>query len=145
MSLEDSPSLEDFSDDFLSPPPDKVDKKRRFSLILVSLVLLIVILLGINFAQSGAYAQLAGKGSLSGYAVNESGDAIAVEIFIFCTDITGLSGDDGYFEIKNVPSGERSVIIAFGDIATEKIVILDAGGNTDLGTVTVPTELEIDY
>ncbi|MBT3313091.1 MAG: carboxypeptidase regulatory-like domain-containing protein [Anaerolineae bacterium] len=145
MSLEDSPSLEDFSDDFLSPPPDKVDKKRRFSLILVSLVLLIVILLGINFAQSGAYAQLAGKGSLSGYAVNESGDAIAVEIFIFGTDITGLSGDDGYFEIKNVPSGERSVIIAFGDIATEKIVILDAGGNTDLGTVTVPTELEIDY
>jgi hypothetical protein len=145
MSLEDSPSLEDFSDDFLSPPPDKADKKKRFSIILVSLVLLIVILLGINFAQSGAYAQLAGKGSLSGYAVNENGEAIAVEIFIFGTDISGLSGSDGYFEIENVPAGERSVIIAFGDIATEEIVTLSSGTNTDLGTVTVPTKLEPDY
>ena len=109
------------------------------------MVLLIVILLGINFAQSGAYAQLAGKGSFSGYAVNESDEAIAVEIFVFGTDISGLSGEDGYFEIANVPAGERSVIIAFGDIATEKIASINAGTKTDLGTVTVPTELEIDY
>mgnify|MGYP000123793583 FL=1 len=145
MSLEDSPSLEDFSDDFLSPPPDKADKKKRFSVTLVAFVLLIAILLGINFAQSGAYAQLAGKGSLSGYAVNESGDAILVEIFVFGTDIAGLSGDDGYFEIENIPAGERSIIIAYGDIATENIASINAGAKTDLGSVTVPTELETDY
>ncbi|MCP4138885.1 MAG: carboxypeptidase regulatory-like domain-containing protein [Chloroflexi bacterium] len=145
MSLEDSPTLEDFSDDFLSPPPEKADKKRRFSAILIGLALLIVILVGINFAQSGAYDQLAGNGSLSGHAVNESGEAIAVEIFVFGTEISVISADDGYFEIENVPAGERSIIIAYGDIATEEITLINAGEKTDLGSVTVPTEMETDY
>lgn len=145
MTLQDSPTLEDFSDDFLTPPADKPDKDKRFRVILVGLAFLIIILLGINFTKSNDYAVLAGKGTVSGYAVNESGVAIQVEVLIFGTEIIALSDDTGYFSVENIPAGERSIIIAYGNIATEEIVVVAAGGNTDLGTVTVPTETEIDY
>ncbi len=145
MAFEDSPTLEEFADGALTPPPDKTPKKRRASLILGSLVLLIMVLLGMRFIQSDDFEAFAGQGSLSGYAVDESGQPILVEVLVFGTELKVFSDENGYFEISNVPAGERSVIIAYEMIGTEKIVSVKTGENTDLGTVIVPTEMEIDY
>ncbi|MBT3189381.1 MAG: carboxypeptidase regulatory-like domain-containing protein [Anaerolineae bacterium] len=144
MTLQDSPSLEDFSDGIL-PPPDKPDKKRRTTIVIVGLLVLIILLLGISFIQSDAFSQIAGQGTISGYAVDESNQPIAVDIIIFGTNIRAISDESGYFEVENIPSGQQSIIIAFGEIATEEIVTVQVGQNTELGTVTVPTESEIDY
>lgn len=145
MTLQDAPTLEDFSDDFLTPPPEKINKKKRIRNILLGLALLLMILFSISFAQSNDFAILTGKGNFSGYAVDESGEAIQVEVFVFGEELTTLSDETGYFYIEDVPAGERSIIVAFGDIATEEITTIVAGENTDLGTITVPTETEIDY
>ncbi|MBT3322174.1 MAG: hypothetical protein HN392_07800 [Anaerolineae bacterium] len=145
MTLQDSPSLEDFSDGVLSPPPEKPNKKRRITNIMAGLLVLIIILLGINFAQSNAFSEIAGQGKISGYAVDESNQPILVDIIVFGTNIRAVSDENGYFEVENIPSGRQSIIIAFGLIATEEVVIVEVGQNTELGTITVLTETEIDY
>jgi hypothetical protein len=40
-----------------------------------------------------------------------------------------------------VPGGERSIIVAYGIIATEEVLIVEPGEENSLGTVVVPTEL----
>ena len=91
------------------------------------------------------FAAFAGQGSVSGFAVNEKGEPILVDVLVFGTELKVSSDENGYFEIKNVPAGERSIIIAYERIGTEEIVLVEASKNTELGTVIVPTEMEIDY
>lgn len=140
MNLQDSPSLDDFSDGY-QPPPDPEARRKRIRLILLILSLFVFILGFSNFYQSDVAAYLAQKGSISGFAVDESGRPIQVEIIIFGTNIIGLSDENGYFNIRNVPAGEHSVIVAYGSIAAEVGTIVHANGESNVGTITVPTEL----
>ena len=100
-------------------------------------------LLVVNFMKSDIAEVLAQKGSISGYAVNEDGSPIQVEVLVFGTDINYLSDENGFFIIENVPAGEQSVIIAYGNIATEVDTTVKPGVENILGTVTVPTDLLI--
>jgi hypothetical protein len=140
MSLQDSPSLEDYSDGILTPSdPEKGKKGAWILIVLIGLVLLILV--GVKFAQSGLPVEIARRGTLSGNAVNEAGQPIQVEVLVFKTDINVLSDENGYFVIENVPSGQQSVIVAYGSIAAEVDVMVDPGVEYSLGKVTVPTEL----
>ncbi|NQU63314.1 MAG: carboxypeptidase regulatory-like domain-containing protein [SAR324 cluster bacterium] len=140
MSLQDSPSLEDFSEGY-SPPPDPEKRKKRSRIFLVIASLLVLLLVVVNFLQSDLAANLSQKGSVSGRAVNESGVPIQVEVLLFGTDIHVLSDENGFFIVENVPVGEHSVIVAYGNIATEVKLRVELGSENRLGMVTVPTDL----
>lgn len=140
MRLQDSPSLEDFSGGLMTTPePEKGRKGARFLMILLALI--IAALLGVKLFQSDLPAQLAGRGTLSGQAVNEAGEPVPVEVLVFGTDILVPSDENGYFVVEGAPSGEQSVIVAYGSIAAEIELTVQPGVDNALGTVTVPTEL----
>lgn len=105
--------------------------------------LLVLVLAMVNFMQSDLAVVLARKGSISGFAVNEAGTPIQVEVLVFGTAINVLSDENGFFIIENVPAGEQSVIIAYGNIATEVDTAVEPGVENILGTVTIPTDLLI--
>jgi hypothetical protein len=142
MSLQDSPSLSDFSKGF-QPPPDPEKGKKRTRIILLFFGLLVLVLAMANFMQSDLAVALARKGSVTGLAVNEAEFPIQVEVLVFGTDINVLSDEKGFFTIENVPAGKQSIIVAYGNIATEVEVTVEPGIETMLGTVTVPTDLLI--
>ena len=142
MSLQDSPSLEDFSEGY-TPPPDPEKGKKRVRILLGIVSLLVLVLAVINFMQSDIAEVLVQKGSISGIAVNEEGFPIQVEVLVFGTDIKGLSDEKGIFIIENVPSGQKAVIVAYGNIATEVDAMVVPGVENTLGIITVPTKLLI--
>lgn len=145
MTLQDSPSLEDYSDGIPSQPKDPSAGKRRTRILLIIIFVLIIILLGFNFMQSDTAARLVRRGSISGNAINANDQPITVEVIVFGTEITKLSDENGYFQVDDIPAGENSIIIAYGDIATEVIATVNPAENTSIGTVKVPTDIEIDY
>lgn len=142
MTLQDSPSLSDFSDGYTPPPdPDKGIKRAR---VIIGLISLLILGLGmINFTQSDLAVKYARKGSIAGFAVDETGNPIQVEVLVFNTNISVHSDQVGYFVIKNVPGGEQSIIVAYGNIAAEKKVVVAPGTENNLGMVTMPTDLLI--
>jgi len=143
MTLQDSPSLEEYKEGY-QPPVDPEKGKRRTRIILAIIAVLAVILGIVNFLQSDQAEILARKGSISGFAVDESDNPIPVEVLIFGTDIKVMSADNGYFEVDNIPAGDQSVIVAYDIIAAEVNVTVTAGQVTDIGTVVVPLE-ELEY
>jgi hypothetical protein len=102
-----------------------------------------LILAAANIMQSDIALNLSRRGSLKGNAVDKAGDPIQVEVLIFGTDINVLSDKNGYFLVENVPGGEQSVIVAYGNIAAEVDIDIDPSAENSLGVVTVPTELAI--
>ena len=146
MKLKDSPSLDDYADGIPSTSTtEKSVRKRLVTISLWVLVILIVVLLGVNFMQGNSIARFIGTGTVSGYAFDENEQPIEVEILIFGTNVKGRSNETGYFSVANVPSGQRSIIVAYGEIASEIVTVVNAGENNDVGIVEVPTSLEIDY
>lgn len=139
MTLQDSPSLDDYKNGYQKPPdPEKGKKSIRY--VLGSITLFVLILAGVNFMKSSQADIMTRKGSIIGYAVDESENPIQVEVLVFGTDIKVLSNQNGFFEIDNVPAGEQSVIVAYDIIAAEEKVTVESGKISDLGSVEVPTE-----
>ena len=136
MTLQDSPSLHDFSEGY-NPPPDPEIRKKRIRIIIGIVGLLMLVFTGIRFKQSDLAASLARKAIVTGYGVDESGTPIQVEVLVFGTDINILSDEDGFFLVDNVPVGEQSVIVAYGNIATEVDITVNPGVENSIGVVTV--------
>jgi hypothetical protein len=140
MSLQDSPSLEYYKDGYRDAPDPNKGKKRTW-IIIGALGALVVVLGVFAFLQSGGGVLLSGKGTVTGYAVDEEGNPIRVEVLIFDTNILEVSDEEGYFIIRDVPAGKQSVIVAADEIASEVEVYVVAGTENTVGTVTVPTNL----
>ncbi|MCP5099284.1 MAG: hypothetical protein GY943_27340 [Chloroflexi bacterium] len=144
MKLESSPSLEDFADSVPEPPPDRTGRNKVIRIIIAILSLIILGLLVTTIIQSDTVQQLLRKGSFSGFAVDANENPVQVELFVFGTDIELFSDENGYFQVNNVPIGEQSVIIAVDLVAIEVNLLIEANKNSDLGTVTIPTDIQID-
>ena len=142
MSLQDSPSLEDFKNGYKEPPDPQINKKR-ITIIIGVLVVLVVVLLIVGFLQSDMAVVLSGKGTVTGYAVDENGNPIRVEVLVFDTNILEVSDEEGYFILRDVPAGKQDIIVAADEIATEVEVNVISGGEVTIGTVTVPTNLSV--
>ena len=136
MSLESSPTFEN-SGVVESPPAPKKNPLVRVLLGIVGVIL--VVLLGISITQNGLPSF--GSGTVSGSAVDFAGKPISVEVFVFGTDILVQSDANGNFVLEDVPAGEQSLIVSYGEIAAEEKLIVRANAENAIGTVTVPTDL----
>lgn len=140
MKLQNSPSLEEASNALRGNIPPKKNKGLRLALVIVGGMILI--LLGISLVQNDLLTIFtSNQGIISGVAVNEAGEPVPVDVLVFGTEILAHSDAMGRFVVNNVPTGEQSVIVAYGKIATEVNVVVQANVETSLSTVTVPTSL----
>ena len=133
MTLENSPSLEEFKEGIpgkLSDPSKKRKKVYTFISILFAFVLF---LLGVSFAQSNAAEILAGKGAVSGVVFDENHQPFDGYIFIIGTELEAKTDIEGRFLLENIPAGMRFLVIANEYAGYEFPVEVVAGTNTNIG------------
>lgn len=139
MSLEDSPSLEEFQQGIPDRLPDPNRRRRNVRVVLAVFATLAVAVLILNFLNSDSGALLAGTGAVTGTAVDEAGQPVAATVMVEGTDLQTFADASGRFELRNIPAGDQVVVIAFMFSGREYPMTIARGSMIDLGRVTVPT------
>ena len=142
MQFEESPKFSTYKDGIPEPPPDSGAKQKRFRILLLG-VLLLVLALGIyNFSQSKTAALLTSTGSVVGTAVDQNNQPFEGEIFILGTDLETTCDTNGRFLLERVPAGEQTLVVADDAFAREFPITVLAGKTVDVGQVQfIPTDI----
>ena len=104
----------------------------------ISLMLLIqisLILYDMNFS-----ALLAGKGSLTGVINDQSGHALAADIYVPGTPIKVKADANGRFNLEDIPSGKHSIVINYYGMSGKYLVQINAGSQVDMGAIKLPSQ-----
>jgi hypothetical protein len=145
MGTEDSPSIDNFEFDPLDIQKDEKSNDKKFTRLLIGILgIIIIILIGLNWFTGSETLPFSRNGVLTGYVVNESQQPIRAEIIVFDAGIIEQADENGFFEIRNVPTGEQSIIVGYNQRGVELIAYINSGERTHLGTIEVPTEMEIE-
>jgi len=139
MSLEDSPTLDDFQDGIPEKLADPGQGRRNARWVILGLLMGLLLLAGLNWLQSQEAGLLTGRGDLRGLVVDEyHRPAAAAEVFLVGSDKIVITGADGRFELNNAPAGEHSLVVAYQNIGQKYPCVVQAGALVDLGTLTAP-------
>lgn len=142
MSLDSSPSLDEFKDGMPSKLPDQ-KKRRRNTWIFILVLFIAALALGlVNFLQSDTAALMSGTGSISGIVIDENGAPVAAQGYILGTIVRGAANESGQFNLNGVPSGEQSIAVAYQGSGFEVPAFIQAGQNTNLGELKYTSTLE---
>jgi len=145
MAYEDSPSLENFEQGLPEELPGSDGNHKSLWKVIVALGVLVLVLGAVNFLKSGTMAKIRGTGKVQGVIVNEAEEPIQAEIFVPGTTISAKTDQAGRFEVVGVPSGERSIVVAYAGSAWEYPVQVLAGEVVNMGklhfmTTVVPED-----
>jgi hypothetical protein len=132
-NLSSSPSLNEYKNGIPNKPRDPSARRRIFRFILLGLLVIAVGMILSDFLQSDAAALLAGKGSLTGQAVDSQGNALNVTVFVMGVDRPVQVGADGSFKYENIPAGQRSLVLTYNGTAAEYPVQVQAGTTVNVG------------
>ena len=135
MSFEKPPS---FDENFNATPEaikDTTPQQKRVRVMVIALAVLVIILFMMNIWQSDFAANLRGMGTVRGVAVDVNGKPFAGRIFVEGTNLIANTNADGSFELKNIPAGQRLIVVADSLSGREYPVKIDAGQVTDVGQV----------
>ena len=135
MSFEKPPSL---NENFNATPEvvkDKSPQQKRVRALTISLAALVLILFMVNLWQSDISANLRGMGSVRGMAIDVNGQPFAGQIFVEGTNLIAHTNADGSFELKNIPAGQRLIVVADSLSGREYPVQIISGQVTDVGKV----------
>lgn len=135
MSFEKPPSLNDFDEIVPERRPELTAKQKSLRLLLLIFGVLVLVLGGLNLAKSDLTAALRGTGAVRGLALDAQGQPLVGEVFVTGTRLVAKTNPDGSFELKNVPAGQRSIVIADAVSGREFPILIQAGQTADLGTV----------
>jgi hypothetical protein len=133
MSLTNSPSLHEYKDGIPEKPRNPRSPKKTFRIVLLFLLVIALGLLFAQFFQNDVAVLVAGKGTVTGRVIDENGKALSAQVFIFGVDRAVNTDANGNFTYKNIPTGNRSLIIAYNGTAQEFIVQVQTGITVDLG------------
>jgi len=133
MAFESSPSLKDYKQGL--KPKDRYAARWRLVWLIVAALFLLTALIVVNLFKSEQFARVAGTGTIVGIVVDEQGAPLDAEIYILRTNIQGYADSTGAFEIRGVPAGARSLVIARQGGGIEIPVQVTAGGTTNLGFI----------
>ncbi len=139
MAFEKSPSLEEFEDGIPQKLSDPSARRKRIRMLALLVIGLLLVFLAISFAQSDASALLAGKGSVSGRALDDNGQPFQGYAFIVGTDIEGVTAEDGTFLVDGVPAGTRTLVLANEYTGYEFPIVVTAGETVDIGDIQFTT------
>jgi len=138
MSLEDSPTLDDYEDGIPAKLADPGKNKKIARLVILFLLIGLLVLAGLNWLQSQEAGLLTGRGDLRGVVLDLNRQPIQAEVFLVGVDKTALSGPDGRFELKNVPAGAHTLVVAYQSSGQKYPCVVQPGAQVDLGTLLAP-------
>ena len=135
MSLNNSPSLQDFSPIESDRKPQ--GKKSRWVVIAVLFVIVVALAL-FNFLRSDQSALLRGAGSISGRVVDMDGMALEqAEVFLENGNSSVWTDINGRFLLADVVAGEHTLVAGYEGIGVEHAVTVAAGTLVDAGTIVI--------
>jgi len=146
MSFADSPKVEYAAD---GKPPE-TGRVRRFA-VRIAIIVLLLVTIGINVSvwmQGDVINQLAGTdGAVRGRVFTASGEPLAdAEVFLADAPWTVARTDaDGYFVLDKIPTGERTLIVGYGERGEEFTLVVNKGVTTQAGELVFVTPTADDY
>jgi len=143
MSFENSPNLNNFKEGLPEKLSDPAPGKKRIRITLVILFFAAVLLSVANFMQSQSATLLLGNGAVQGIAVNETGQPFAGgEVFIVGVEKIVQTSADGSFLLKNIPAGNRELVVADANTGRVYPIQVIAGQTINIGQVQfIPTAM----
>jgi len=138
MSLENSPSLDDYQGGMPARLPDAARGKRLTRLVILGLLVIVLIFAILNFVQSETGGILAGRGSLSGIVMDTNNQPIPAEVFLVGSQQIVTAGPDGRFELKYAPAGEQTLVVAYQYTGRKYSCTIQPGAQVDLGILYAP-------
>lgn len=135
MSLEKPPALGDFREIIPEAPKEITPTQKRIRLMILLLGVTVLILGLMNLAASDLTAPLRGTGNVRGVALDNQGRPFKADIFVEGTTLSTKANPDGSFELKNIPAGQRMIILADSASGREFSTIIVAGQTTDMGKI----------
>lgn len=135
MSLEESPKLSDYKDGIPDHPVDPKIRQKRFRIMLLLVLLLVLFLGGLNFMETSTADLLAGQGSVQGSVIDAERDPFSGYIFIVRTELETKTDENGNFFLENVPAGQQSLVVADEEFASEFPITVVAGSVTNVGQI----------
>ena len=135
MPRNDSPSLDDYAGGLPSLAPVRTDR-HRLAWIAVGILALVALLLGgAILARNNASGLLSGSGIVVGEVVDENSAPLQASVFVLGADTEAQTDSKGHFELKRVPAGPQTIIVAHLGAGREFHVTVDAGSITDMGQI----------
>ena len=140
MTLEDSPSLNEFKNGLPDELPKSRGPRKLTRSIIAILGIITLILATANFVRSGTVlAMFKGKGTVTGYVIDETYQPLLVEVYVLGTEIEARSDASGYFEIQGVPAGLQSIAIVTEDTGEEFQVEVFSNSIAGMGEIQLET------
>lgn len=135
MSLDNSPSLQDFS----SIASDQKPQGKKSSWIVIAVLFAVVVALALfNFLRSDQSVVLRGAGSISGRVVDMDGVPLAqAEVFVGNGNSSVWTDINGHFLLPDVAAGEHTLVAGYEGIGVEHAVSVAAGTLVDAGTIVI--------
>jgi hypothetical protein len=139
MSFEKSPKLDDAREiipDAIKP----VTPQQKITRVMAVVLAVLVLILGMmDLWQSNISLSLRGMGIVRGVAMDAQGHPFVGNIFVEGTSLSVNTNADGTFELRNVPAGQRLIVVADNLSGREFPAVINAGETTDIGKITFQT------
>ena len=139
MSLQNSPGFDQvkYDDESDSSVPKK--GRRGVWVIIIVLFLILISLVFINYGGGTEINALRGRGSVSGFVVDEKGNAVKAEIILAGTDLRTMTDETGGFLLTDIPEGQRVLVVGYDLTGWEYPVTVIAGQTMEIGQISVVT------
>lgn len=138
MSLENSPSLQEFTHG-MPPPPDPMRGRRRMRALIVVMSVIFGALFIVNVIQLRSFTLARGNGTISGQVVDARGAPVVAELIVERTELVVRSDAEGRFVLPQVPVGDHLLVVARDGVGVEYPVVVVAGAHVDVGVVRAET------
>jgi hypothetical protein len=139
MPLEDSPTLDQYKDGMPPEPVDQSESRKRARIAIGVLTAIVVVIGAISFLHSDSAALLSGTGTVSGVVVDEENKTIQAEIYILGADIEAQTDANGHFQVRGVPAGQQTIVVAYQFIGREYPVEVTSGSTVNAGQIQADT------
>lgn len=146
MSFVDSPRVEY---DAEGTPPERGRYRRPFVRVLI--IVLLVAAFGVNavmWIQGNVVHRFTGtSGEIRGQVLIESGEPLAdAEVYLATAPkVIAQTDAQGLFDLRNVPTGEQTLIVGYGDRAEEWPIQVSGERVTMVGELVYVTPISDDY
>ena len=146
MSFVDSPRIEY---DVEGAPPERGRGRRLFLRVLIVALLLVAIIVNVfAWTEGNVINRLAGtNGEIQGQVLTASGEPLAgAQVFLDLAPGTIVLTDaQGFFDLRNVPTGQQTLIVGYNERGEEFLVQVSKESATQVGKVIFVTPIADDY
>jgi len=134
MSLQDSPTLDDFKEGLEAGSQRSQPSQTRRTIIYALLAALVAVVAW-NQVSSRDLAPQQGTAVVVGRVVDENGQPLPAQVMIFGANIQSTANAAGEFRIDDVTPGEVLLVIGYDDTAFQQALILEPGEIFDVGEI----------